>query len=906
MQREGHAWIVCNGCRLWSEFAAPRNASHVAVAACVVCPLRSLSLLHPLLAAVCAACASLFPPRLRAASEQILLRRVVIRQSNRQRTMTAVHKQQQQRRSLVAVLPLLVAGLVALLWPALPSVSAAAGGSGSASTYSLPLPSSLVSVSSFQRAKYALSSSGASVLLASNASQIQGWPWPSATGSREPMEPITLDVQHRKPIAEGNPVLTPPEPPMTLPSLTPAAGQIAVDPSTGTLFAISTSAYSLLQFKPLSGGLLGYEAGFWVDLVAAELGPAQAVKLHTLAGKDSVIVWALPVDADPTADHLPSLALINSTGQIQWNQSHPITTESCVAHPDFLDLMLQNDGTLAATMLYAQCGSDIAAVNAMTGEILWQKAHDTSSDPAGWFAKMHSVSAQTGDLFFASDATTNTIERLSHMSPGDPLPWPFTETRKNPPDVPDLDLQLMSVEVLEDSSSCATLAANCTDLQYVHVYEAIPANDNVLRAYMTAFDAQATAPMPLWDTSAFFQPAGGSHSQPYPVQMRTGRLVLWLVRSQHPTGSDFDLPMLYAVNATDGSLVRSFNLGLLALPELSPGASSPPPSCEVVDVDSYSLGIVVLSCPKVFGKIIVIQDWTVGQAVGSSTAAAAAAADSSTAAAAESSTAAWAAESSTAAFASSTEGISSTGDFSSTGQAFGSSTGVDAAPEGLGGDSSSGVRGDASSSSGVDSTLAADVAPESDGSGFLQSVVFVFVVIFVLLVSCAVLASLVHCIQARRGVSHAQHMRLSQTGGSPRGLGRGIHLDGSVDSEWDPEAQDPHWPDGGGRSQGTEMASRRVLTAEERAALSEHDRAMLELEEAIGAGLAGGYDDDAHGGGDDDDEAEFRRAIGQDVPVTTKINSAPSSSSSYAQATAKNGSHKHKSASPDEDDLLDI
>lgn len=843
-------------------------------------------------------------------------------------TATRQRQQQKRRRPLAALLPLVAAVLVAaLLCNAILSVDAAAGGAGSASNYFLPLPPSHVSVASFQRARFhlATATAGASVLLASNATRIEGWPWPAATASNwAQMEPLSIDVSHPTPMmdpanltplvdGQGNQIMSP-EPPMTTPSLTPAAGQIAVDATSGTLFAISTSARSLLQFKPLSNGVLGFEAGFWVDLVAAELGPAQAVVLQSLPCKEAVIIWALPEpDITNPADHLPSLALVNSTGQIQWKQAHPIVSQSCVDHPDYLRMMIQNDGALTkasatSLMLYAQCGSDIAALNALTGEILWQKP--SSADPStGFFARMHSVSAQTGDLFLASDSTS--IERLSHDS-GNPVePWPFSETRKNPPTAPDSELQLLSVEVLEDSRSCATLTVSCTDLQFVNVYEAIAEGDTELRAYMTAFDATAAAgadPTPLWDTTAFFRPGGGSHSQPYPVQMQTGRLVLWLVRSEHSAADgNFDLPVLYVVNATDGSLVRSFDLGLLGLTELPTSSTAdPPPSCEVLDVDNYSLGIVVLSCPKVFGRMIVIQDWTAGQPPAPVPVAA-------------SSTAEGAGLSSTGVLLSSSGDFSSTGsELSSTGDAgAASSSGAGAAPASLGSDSSSGGS-DFSSSTGADTLAAADVAPED--SGFLQGVVLVFVVLFVLLVTCAVMASLAHWVQARRGGGQAQHMRLSQTGGSPlpRGLGRGIHLDGSLDSEWDPESQhEPHWPS---EAQGTEMVPRRTLTAAERAALSDHDRAMLELEEAIGAGLAGGYDDhdgadDAHRAGDeDDDEAEFRRAIGQDVPVTSKtekakLNSAPSSSSSYAQTPAKNGahsSHKKKGPSADEDDLLDI
>lgn len=829
------------------------------------------------------------------------------------------HKLQQRTQRQRSLAPLLLAVAVAatLFCCALSPVSAAAG-SGSASTYSLPLPPSLVSVSSFQRGRNRLGTSGASVLLASNSSCIIGWPWPTATAnSRAQMEPIAIDVSHPTPMmdplnatlplldAEGHPVMSPPETPMTRASLTPAAGQIAVDPNTGTVFAVSTSARSLLQFKPLSSGVLGYEAGWWVDLVAAGVGPAQAVTMQTLAGKDAVIVWALP-DLDPLDPdlHLPSLLLVNSSGAIQWQQPRPIQSQSCTDHPDFLDIMIQNDGalnTLSATtiMLYVQCGSDVAAFNALTGDLLWQKAHDPSSDTVGFFAHMHSVSSQTGDLFFASDATS--IDRLNHES-GDAVPAAFVETRKNHPAVPDTSLQLMSVEVLEDSRSCATLTANCTDLQFVHVYEAIPEGDVELRAYMTAYDAQAVAPAPLWDTSAFFQPGGGSHSQPYPVQMQSGRLVLWLVRSNHVDDDGFDLPKLYVVNATDGSLVRSFDLAMLGLAELplaNPSDPSPPPSCEVLDVDSYSLGIVVLSCPRVFGKIIVISDWTVGQPAISSSS------SSSSSTAEEGS-----GESSTGASSSTgDESSSSSISFSSsTGDATGSSSSAEAAAAGLGTGSSSGSDS-SSSSSGADSDLAAS-ADVPDDSNFLQRVVLVFVVLFVVLVSCAVFSSLVHCINARRTQSH---MRLSQSGGSPRGLGRGIHLDGSIDNEWDPEAQEPHWPSEGG----TEMA-RRPLTAAERAALSDHDRAMLELEEAIGAGLAGAYDESANAdalptGNDDDDEAEFRRAIGQDVPASatsakTKLNSAPSSSSSYALAPGKkNGAaHKTKAHTVDDDDSFDL
>jgi len=128
---------------------------------------------------------------------------------------------------------------------------------------------------------------------------------------------------------------------------------------------------------------------------------------------------------------------------------------------------------------------------------------------------------------------------------------------------------------------------------------------------------------------------------------------------------------------------------------------------------------------------------------------------------------------------------------------------------------------------------------------------------FSALIACVLLVLGVRWWRSRGERARGLHMELSQRS-SPR-LGGAIMLDGSLDPEWD-EADEaeaaPHWPSESGRAAGGGGAGGLGLGGGE---LSEHEQQMIELEEAIGAGLSGNYSDDfeqLHL-----DEREFRDAM---------------------------------------------
>jgi hypothetical protein len=473
-----------------------------------------------------------------------------------------------------------------------------------------------------------------------------------------------------------------------------------------------------------------------------------------------------------------------------------------------------------------------------------------------------------------------------------------------------------------DVKSCLTSSIACRDKLVVHVYNSAPppsqpdaeggpaasTSTGFAYAFLSAYAPPVVPAQPaelLWDTTASFLPPGGSHSPPYARASPDGEgddELYWLVRSEqldpatNRTVGVFDLPVLYVVRAADGVLLRSFDTKSLGLPELNPRtpasvaaaaaagqgeaeAEAAPPSCTVLEVQPDLT--VFLSCPFVFGHVVALKSddpaWLLAEGVpdlgpddGTTTASATA---SSTGA--DSSTAAETSSGSTASAGTAGEGSeSSTGDSSSSGESSSSDSTASAESSSAAAAPVVPAEGASTSSTGADSSGVGPTPPPTDADRDYipaadQNFVRAFVAAFSALIACVLLVLAVRWWRTRSERARGLHMQLSQRS-SPR-LGGAIMLDGTFDPEYD-EADDaesaPHWPSESGAAHG-------VAGAGGRRQLSDHDQQMIELEEAIGAGLSGYSDDDL-----DQlqlDEREFRSAIGHGDSSSDRINTAPAS-----------------------------
>lgn len=550
------------------------------------------------------------------------------------------------------------------------------------------------------------------------------------------------------------------------------------------------------------------------------------------------------------------------------------------------------------------------------------------------FPLIQAASPETGDLFVYFEASSEdgtgaepvpSIERLGART-GAASPATFSPARVTPPPEGARD-EVQMLAIVADIKSCLTSSIACRDKLLVHVYNSAPQTQTQTEgaspasaaafpyAFLSAYAPPVMATQPaelLWDTTASFLPPGGSHSAPYARSAPEGDDELyWLVRSErldpdtNRTTGAFDLPILYVVRAADGVLLRSFDTQNLQLPELNPRtpssdpaaagqAQAAPPSCTVLEVQPDLT--VFLSCPFVFGHVVALKSddpaWLVAEGVPGPDPSASTGADSSTAAGESGSSASagstaegpdsstgWSSSSSTSSGTDDSSGAGSssggTGDSStgsSTGSADASSSTADASSSADAGPivPAEGASTSSTGSSGVSPTppptdTDRDYFPAAD-----QDFVRAFVAACTALIACVLLVCGVRWWRSRGERARGLHMQLSQRS-SPR-LGGAIMLDGSFDPEYD-EADDaesaPHWPSESGAARGSADAGGRRQ-------LSEHDQQMIELEEAIGAGLSGYSDDDL-----DQlqlDEREFRNAIGHVGDSSgDRINTAPAS-----------------------------